>query len=532
MSFYYLAAISAGKNDYESALSFVESGLVKNSHNVKARGLKAMLLYKIDKYEECLNWISENLKLDAFDYVSQYIRIKIAKEKSGADDLIADFHRLTRDFNETYLMVARDLAESGFYTDAIEVLKMSPNDTPMTHYYLGAYMLKNAQNGAISDDNNEFLSAEKCDPYCCFPNKLEDIAVLESSIAANPGGAKAYYYLGCLYYDKLGFDKAIGLWEKARELDDTYPTLLRNLSIAYYNKRSNPEKARECIEKAFLCDKSDARIFLEMDQLYQRINLSLEERLKNYNDNIALIEKRDDLYTEYVTLLNTLGMYREAHDRITSHNFRTWEGAEGKISAQFKLSLFMLATEAFKASDYAKAKELLTEALSYPENLGEGKLEGTKDNNLYYLLGLVEKKLGNKDASKQALTAATLGTSEPAGMMYYYDQPADMILFQGLALQKSGDTKASNSRFFKLLDFGEQHLNDEFLMDYFAVSMPDMSVYDSDMNLKNKEHCYYLMGLANLGMGNPETARNWFKKVRQLERSHQLSQIYLAYMSY
>ena len=45
--------------------------------------------------------------------------------------------------------------------------------------------------------------------------------------------------------------------------------------------------------------------------------------------------------------------------------------------------------------------------------------------------------------------------------MYYYDQPAGMILYQGLAFEKLGDIKAANRRFNKLLDYGEQHLHDE-----------------------------------------------------------------------
>lgn len=548
MSFYYLAAIASGRDEFELALSFVESGLVKNSHNIKARGLKAMILHKLGRDEESLKWIGENLNLDAFDHVSRYVKLCIAKNAGDAKAeriCAAEFHLLTRDFYETYLMVARDLAESGFYPEAVDVLKMCPDDKPMIHYYLGSYILKclQSQNEDMPEMSAaaEFDLAEKCDPYCCFPNKLEDIAVLKDAISHNPNGAKAYYYLGCLFYDKLSFDESIRLWEQSANIDDTYPTLLRNLSIAYYNKRGDKEKAKEYIEKAFALDKSDARVFLEMDQLYQRLNISLTERLQNYEENIDLIDKRDDLYTEYVTLLNTLGEYSKAHEKITSHTFQTWEGAEGKITAQFKLCLFMLAKKAFEASDHSRAKGLLEEALSYPENLGEGKLEGTKDNNLYYLLGLVEEKLAQDKlvsaeeknrllaASFEHLQAATLGVSEPAGMMYYYDQPADMILFQGLAFEKLGNKKAACSRFYKLLDYGEKHLGDKFIMDYFAVSMPDMSVYDSDMDLKNIVHCYYLMGLANLGLNRPKEAKSWFRKALETDNAHQLSKIYTLY---
>ena len=35
----------------------------------------------------------------------------------------------------------------------------------------------------------------------------------------------------------------------------------------------------------------------------------------------------------------------EAHQKITGHDFQTWEGAEGKITSQFKLSLFITTCE-------------------------------------------------------------------------------------------------------------------------------------------------------------------------------------------
>ena len=63
------------------------------------------------------------------------------------------------------------------------------------------------------------------------------------------------------------------------------------------------------MEKAFSIDKSDARIFFELDQLYKTLNFSLEKRLANMNENSDLLEKRDDLYTEYITLLNMNGEY-------------------------------------------------------------------------------------------------------------------------------------------------------------------------------------------------------------------------------
>ena len=51
-SYYYLAVIAARRHLWAQALGFVEKGLVKNAHNVKARGLKAALLRHLGKLEE------------------------------------------------------------------------------------------------------------------------------------------------------------------------------------------------------------------------------------------------------------------------------------------------------------------------------------------------------------------------------------------------------------------------------------------------------------------------------------------------
>ena len=521
MSFYYLAAIAARKGNLEEALEHIERSLVKNLHSIKARGLKAAILYKLGRKSEAKDWIGENLKLDAFDFVSMFIMILISDEN---EELVRYYHEITRDFYETYLQVARDLSESGMYEEAVKELSLYPGDKPMIHYYLGAYLRKLSENNR-SDE--EFKKAEKSNPAYCFPNKLEDIAVLFAAADSDVESPKAEYYLGCLYYDKLQFETAIGLWEKAKDKDGNFPTLLRNLSIAYYNKLGRKEEALKLLEKAFELDRTDARVFLELDQLYQKMNRTFEERLKKYDENIGLIEKRDDLYTEYVTLLNCTGKYDEAYRRITSHSFQTWEGAEGKITTQFKVCLVEQAKELIAMGDAKKALSLLEEAVSYPENLGEGRLEGTKDNHVYYNMGIAYEMLGDSMKAAQCYEKATLGAMEVAGMMYYYDQPADMILYQGLAKNKLGLKKEANARFYRLLDFGEKHLRDEFKMDYFAVSMPDMSVFEADMTKKNETHCYYVMGLANLGLGNIIEAEKHLRKVLEIDSSHQNAVLYL-----
>lgn len=198
----------------------------------------------------------------------------------------------------------------------------------------------------------------------------------------------------------------------------------------------------------------------------------------------------------------------------------SWEGGEGKVTTQYEYALVGLALQEMRNGNWPEAKELLTKALRYPDNLGEGKLEGTKDNHIHYYLGVCEQRLGNIDAAKQHFETATFGTDEPAGMMYYNDQPADMILFEGLAKQQLGEEIPGKSRFNKLIDYGERHMKDDVRIGYFAVSLPDFQIFEEDWNRRNKAHCYYLIGLGNLGYGKDQLAAEAFRKCISYEATH------------
>ena len=544
MSYYYLACIACGDGEYEHALELVERSLVKNSHNVKARGLKAVLLRKLNRVEAAEKWRAENLELDAFDYVTLFENVLAEKD---ADE----FQERSRGFYETYLQTARDYAEYGCLEEAICILKSCAVQQPMIYYYqayyqqkLGAFvkenMTINRENDGVAMElcqkanaenskdiiNTLYERAEQCAPDYCFPNKLEDIAVLEQAIVANPKGAKAYYYLGNLYYDKLQYDRAITLWEQSIMLDASYPTVHRNLAIAYYNKRQNAEAARKELEQAFALDETDSRVFLELDQLYKKLGVPFEERLKQYEAREALIRERDDAMLEWVTLYNLNGEPQKAYDLIMSHSFRPWEGAEGRISGQYKIALMTLAREAMQQNDYERAEQLLNQALQYPENLGEGRLEGTKDNDIYYELGVVQEHLNRQDEARKYFELAQIGDNEPAGAMYYYDQPADMILYQALASKKLNQMKQYHTCLNKLQDYGERHLYDQVEDDFFAVSLPDFLIFEDDLTEKNRAHCYYLMGLSNLGAGAYEAAKEDFDRCIALDYNHQKSRWY------
>lgn len=327
MSFYYLAAIDARAKKYERAYAHIEKALVKNAHNIKARGLKAYLLRKQGKTDKEETWIGQNLELDPFDFVSANEQIIISAEQEKTE-LKQALQIKMRDFQENYLMTARDYVEFGAYEEAMEMLSSCTRDYPMLFYYQAYYAHCLGQ----KDKKEDFLQkAEKANPDYCFPNKLEDIKVLQFAIE-NGCKAKACYYLGNLFYDKKQWEESISLWESSVEADDTFSIVWRNLALAYYNKAKDSDKAKTAMEKAYALDTSNMRIFLELDQLYKKLGWTFEARLANYEACGELIESRDDLYMEYITLVNLCGDHEKAYECIMGHHFHPWEGGEGKVT--------------------------------------------------------------------------------------------------------------------------------------------------------------------------------------------------------
>ncbi len=513
--FFYLAAIDCARGEYLSSLSFIHRSLVKNSHSVKARGLKAVLLRKLGRLGQAKAWIAESLELDPFDYLSAW-------ETGMQDDMPEQFLQNP----ESCLQTARDYLELGCLEEASAVLAACRKPTVMTELY-SMYAIR-LSDGDATEAAQSVLTK---DAGYVFPNKLEDIAVLANAMEWMPNAAVLPYMLGNLYYDKLQHQKAISLWEASETLDNQNAYVHRNLAIGYYNVTNRPAKALAEMEQAFLIDSVNERMFLELDQLRKRIGVSPKLRLASYLEHMSIVEKRDDLYLEYITLLNIFGRYAEAYERIMSRTFHPWEGGEGKASAQYKQALLGMAELALAAGSPEQAEHSLRNALELPVNLGEGSLEGTKNNHLYYILGLCLEAQARNDEAKQCFQKATLGNSEPAGVLFYNDQPAEMILYQGLAFKKLGQKAMANARFYKLIDYGEQHLSDEVRIPYFAVSLPELSVFSDNLTKRNRAHCCFLIGLGHYGIDNVVDSAAALKQAIVTDTNHQMALNFLNKVS-
>ena len=498
--YFQLAQIECIRQNWNEALDLIDRSLIKNWHNHKARQLKVSILRKLRKASEAERLIEESLVLDKFNFGILFEKCLL--QPDSVEDLFA-LKTLIRGNIHTYIEFALDFAFAGLFGEAIELISIGISEQkeipvyPMALYYKARFEFQNGNHTVAAETLKE--AAKACPDYC-FPNQTEAVMVLEWAKKQNPADSKAPYYLGNLWYNNRQYDEAIANWELSVKLDDTFPTVHRNLALAYFNKQNAPEKALVELEKAFAMDETDSRILMELDQLYKRLNFSPEKRLAKLEKYPELIDYRDDLYLEHATIYNILGQYEKAFVLIRTRKFHPWEGGEGKVTGQYVFSLTEMAKKAIDAKEYEKAVDLLTQAQRYPDNLGEGKLYGAQENTIFYWLGCAFDGLANPDRANECWQIASHGLKEPTPAIFYNDQQPDTIFYQGLALIKLGKKEEARERFEKLISFGKAHLDDVFTLDYFAVSLPDLQIWDDDLTKRNYQNCLNLIKLGELGL--------------------------------
>ena len=500
--FYEAACISMADERWEDALDELERALISNSHNHQARAMKAVVLRKLGRNKQALAWIQESYRIDHFNYLCMVEEHLLTDSNEPLERMVELMHGNIYNYHE----IALDYMHAGLNEEVELVLQTAIShhveESPLTYYYL-AYI------SSITESILYRQKAVQISPDYCFPNRLEDAFILQKlEFLPDIDDARAPYYLGCLYYDKRQYELAIEYWEKSAELDPSFSSVWRNLALARFNKQGRQEEALEYMERAFHLDESDARTLMELDQLYKRLHKSHQERLDFLLQYPELIQLRDDLVLEEATLLNQLGRYEEAKEIIDNRIFHPWEGGEGKVSGQYQICRLEIAKQLLQKDDNDQhARQLLEECLTFPAHLGEGKLYGAQDNDFLYFLGRYEE--------------GTAGPTEPAAAMYYNDAKPDKIFYAALCYRKLGQEDKARGLFNKLINYGKQHIYEKVVMDYFAVSLPDLLIWEDSLDTKNLIHCKYMLALGYYGMGEKEKAEHYLKEVEILDNNHQ-----------
>ncbi len=488
VAWHHLACICVRQGKPELALQFADESLLRGWHDMKTRSLKAAILAQLNRTDALKAFVSESLAIDPLFFGLVY-----------RQDDKDSYQKAMGGRIENYLNLACEFIGFGCYADAVDVLEHCPVDSPMRWYAQAYAETKLGRPSALLSA----MTGEGACPDLCFPNKVMEALILENAISLLEANSRtapgAHALLGNLLYDKKQYEQAICHWQAAVHARPDLAMAHRNLSIAYFNHGDRTKAAPE-IAEAVKLEPANSRFLLEQDQLLKRLERPVQERLAILEAHSAILPDRYALMLAYVSLLNADGQYEKALDLLTHYTFHVWEGGEGKVADEYKTALFALAEKALAENDPEKALAFAERTLTYPVNLGEGKLDNVPDNRAYYLMGCAWRKLGSEEKATAFFTLATAGSQVPEPVRYYNDQPSDYIYYQGLAFHALGDDEKARKSFHQLIIFGERHVFDRVGYDFFAVSMPELEVYQDDIQKRSDDYCRRLMALGHRGL--------------------------------
>ncbi len=510
-AYFALGELAAKKGDWNASIEHLVSSLRTNTDNLNARNLSVVVLRNLGRGAEADKLLKETLALDPLDSWARYLAN----------------HSLPID-NQMLFDLALDYTRAGLYPEATVLLgrtdrNAADGSVPTLLYALGYLHLKLDDTAAAKQAYSE---ASVAPPDYCFPNRLEELVVLQEAISFNPEDAKAAYYLGNLLYERRRHREAIALWEQAARRDPSFATVWRNLGIGYFNVLGDAELARSAFDKAIQANPADARILYERDQLWKRLGESPERRLAEIEKYSELVRLRDDLLVELASLHNQTRQHEEALSLLESRRFQPWEGGEGLALGQYVRANLALGRRALARGDWLEARRYFEAALRCPENLGEATHPLANQSDIYFFLGSAFEAAGDHASAQQwwERAARHKGDFQEMSVKSF----SQMSYYNALALKQLHRLDEAEDLLRALLAYAEAQTQQKARIDYFATSLPAMLLFEEDLQRRNTVNSTFLCAQAWLGLGDSQKAQKLLNQVMYLDRNHALAADLLA----
>ena len=501
-----MAQIDATRGHWQEALRRCEDALRLGSDNLKARNIKAFCLRALGRSDEADDLFEQTLALDPLDYLARdALRLSLSVDPQVLLDLSLDYASIGN-FNRAFELTSRSPSCPSAGTD------------PLMHYY-AAYFAD--QLGLAEEAARQRQTARNASSDYCFPSRLEEIAILMAAIEADASDPMAPYYLGNLFYDKRRHHEAIVLWESSVRNLPEFSIPWRNLGIGYHNILKDADKALDAYDRAFGCDREDARLLYERDQLWKRLGKSPDERCEELETYPELVMKRDDLTIELVALFNQTGRFDKALATLMKRQFQPWEGGEGMALEQFTRTCLNLGREALRRGDRAAACDAFEQAMTSPTNLGEARHLLANQSDARYWAGVAYSEAGHKVKAIENWSFAADFKGDFLDMEVRAF--SEKTYYSILSMKALGRTEEAGTLCDALEDYARDLLGKTAKIDYFATSLPTMLIFEDDIQLRQSISAYCMLGQVALVRGQLDGAKDWLGKVLAEDPNHALA---------
>jgi tetratricopeptide (TPR) repeat protein len=500
------AEILLALGEAQKALDCARSALKVNQDGLGLRMLISAALRRLGRFEEAADVARETIALDRLDYAARNelaLSLRALGREEEAEAALNALRGIVGGRAAPWLHLSGQYLDAGLWDDALTALESCPA-TPLSEYYAA---FAEDQLGREAAAEVRFNRADAASPDYCFPWMDRELSILSHAVERRPLSGRAPYLLGLMYYGRGDRERAIRLFEDAVRRGPDLAEAHRCLAIGWHDVLGLKSDALRAMRRAFELNRN-ARYLLELSQAMKAAGVPAAQRLEALERNLDLAASRDDLYTEYVALLNLAGAHEAAAEALKGHMFHPYEGGEGLLVRQHILTYLMLGRAALARGSAESALAHFETALSYPANYNEGRKYRAREAHVQYHIALAAQRLGDIPLRDRMLEAcAAMG-----------DAPDEAQGYKALALKALGRASEAATALRRMIDAAEEMIEGrrDTYFGGFATGLP----FEQNPERLDAEKGHMAKTLALLALGEQDKAlderRRWAGYTDQL----------------
>jgi tetratricopeptide (TPR) repeat protein len=398
--YFEMSEIALARGDAPNALSNLDRAIAADSNNIRALTLKGVLLAQAGQTAKASALAAAAARVDPLDadvIDLQYMADQSDSNRQRMIDTLVQHPQLRLEIAAECLSAGQWREGVTFLSAYVEAAPDKSRISPLVYYYLGYFAQKSNQ---PQEAGRYYELASRASSDQVFPFQREMIDVLEAAIKANPSDARAPYYLGNLLYDWQP-ERAVELWEKSVALGADFPVVYRNLATVY-TRNNAKDKALAMLEKAVQF-RGNAKVFNDLDQLYQENSVAPDKRLAMIEQHQAVID-RDDVIAREIDLKIFAGKYDDAINLLNARFFHRWEGGGAfNVGDSWANAMIGRGRQRLAAKQSREALADFQSATTLPQNLIEANNGGpARAAEINYWIGMAYEGMGDLEKAKDA----------------------------------------------------------------------------------------------------------------------------------
>jgi len=498
---YGLGLLALRRGDLHEAARWLFQAEAANPTQLSVRQADAYVRRKLGRAAEARRQGEALLELDPTNALAHAERVFSAASAAAGDAEALD--RACARHEQGYLELATEYlrlsawAEAGRVLDRGIAVASASGKTPYPMlYYYRAYVADRLGDLTAARELMTAARRQRLE-VDIFPFRRESIQVLNRILAIEPRDANAASLLGDILYSRARREEAQTAWRQAIAADPHHFPALRDLGMSAL-EAGRTEEALKLLTGA-TAERPDhlpttllvARLRARAGEVMAARQV-LERALRKQPDNDRLIES--------LAAVEAQGENDERALRLlTEHTFEPRHQSYSLLRL-YQAARLMTGLRSFRLGDHTAAIDHVRAAQSPPAGLGVDDFAVLHSARLFVFEALLQQAAGHEVAARRAWEAGAKTAPEETG---------EEGLFRAIALVRAGEREK-----------GESWLKN------FAMADLDRS---SD-RAGGRAQADYLAGIDAAFRGNQQEARESFRRVLEIDRSHLWARQALAWL--